>query len=183
MLIKDYELTLALPPCDPDSERCSAFAKLDTDISAVLPYLNATLRGAIYDHKAQTLTWRTGRHAISFRPHEIAVSNVEDRNEAEDVVQRMVQLVNDTWQRREQIQPSLEKRQPPRALDIYKLLPGQNCKACGQPTCFTFALKVVAGQASIKACTPLFSDEFSSQRKQLLQMLQAAGMIEESTEQ
>nr|MBC7243772.1 Fe-S cluster protein [Chloroflexota bacterium] len=176
MLIERYELRLESPPCDPGSERWSAFAQVDTDIAEVLPYLNAKLSGAIYDHKAQVLTWRMGGRAISIRPHEIAVSNLQDRAEAEAMVRRMVDLINETWEQRERIQPSLVKREPLKALDVYKLLPGSNCKACGQPTCFTFALKLVAGQAAISACAPLFEDEYRSQRTRLLQMLEAAGI-------
>jgi len=176
MLIEQYEIRLESPPCDPGSERWSAFARLNTDISAVLPYLNARLQGAIYDHKAQVLTWRTGGRAVSVRPYEIAVSNLQDRAEAEAIVKRMVDLVNETWEQRGQIQPSLVKREPLRALDVYKLLPGSNCKACGQPTCFTFALKLAAGQADIASCAPLFEEAYREKREQLLQMLESAGM-------
>jgi ArsR family metal-binding transcriptional regulator len=176
MLIEQYELRVESPPCDPGSERWSAFAQLSTDISAVLPYLNATLKGAIYDHDGQVLSWRSGGRVICFRPREIAVSNLEDRNEAQRIVERMVELANRTWEQREHLQPSLARREPLKALDVYKLLPGQNCKACGQPTCFTFALKLVAGQAEIESCAPLFNDEYRSKRDRLLEMLEAAGV-------
>lgn len=175
MWIERYELALACPPCDPGSERWSAFAQIERDISVALPYLNAMLRGAIYDHNAQVLTWRTGGHGVSFRPHEIAVSNLEDRDHAETVVKRMVQLVTETWEQRERIEPSVVRREPLKVLDVYKLLQGENCKACGQPTCFTFALKLAAGEADIAACSPLLAEEHHSKRKRLLEMLEAAG--------
>jgi ArsR family metal-binding transcriptional regulator len=41
-------------------------------------------------------------------------------------------------------------------LEILRLLPQTNCKLCGESTCFNFALQVAAGQAKVKACTPLF---------------------------
>ena len=175
MWIGRYELTLASPPCDPGSERWSAFAKMDRDVSAALRYLNATLQGAIYDHNAQVLTWHTGGHMVCFRPHEIAVSNLEDRDHAEEVAKRIVQLVSETWEQRERIEPSVVRREPPKVLDVYKLLPGENCKACGQPTCFTFALELAAGQADIGSCPPLYTDEYRSKRERLLEMLEAAG--------
>jgi ArsR family metal-binding transcriptional regulator len=175
MLIMQYDLRLTTPPCDPGSERWSAFAQTKTDISPVFPYLNAKLRGAIYDHTAQVLTWRTGGRRVSFRAHEIAVSNLEDRSEAEVLVNRMIQIVNKTWGQRDQIQPSFAKREPLKALDVYRLLPGGNCRGCGQPTCFTFALKLASGQARIEACAPLFTDEHGSRGSRLLQMLESAG--------
>ena len=45
MLVEDYDLEIFTPPCDPGAERYAARARLTVDISAVLPYLNATLRG------------------------------------------------------------------------------------------------------------------------------------------
>ena len=38
------------------------------DISEILPYLNATLRGAFYHPTAKTLIWKTGGHNIAFTP-------------------------------------------------------------------------------------------------------------------
>ncbi len=48
MLLENYDVEIFTPPCDSGAERCAARAHLTTDISEVLPYLNATLRGAIY---------------------------------------------------------------------------------------------------------------------------------------
>jgi hypothetical protein len=53
----DTAFTPFTPSCDPGAERFPAFAELTVDISAVLPYLNATLRGAIYHRSANALTW------------------------------------------------------------------------------------------------------------------------------
>jgi len=38
---------------------------------------------------------------------------------------------------------------------VYKLLPQGNCKECGQPTCWTFALKLAAGQKAVEDCPRL----------------------------
>ena len=176
MLIENYDLRVESPPCDPGSERWSAFAELGADISAVLPYLNATLQGARYEHAAGVLTWRTGGRAVSFRGGQIAVSNLEDRHEADAVVQRMVNLVNRVWEDRDRVQPSLARREPPKVLEVYKLLPGGNCKACGEPTCLTFAMKLAVGQAKIEACQPLHIAEHRANLELLMQMLEAAGL-------
>ena len=49
MLIEHYDVEVFTPPCEPGAERFSAKALLLTDISEALPYLNATLRGAVYN--------------------------------------------------------------------------------------------------------------------------------------
>lgn len=174
MLIRGYQLELISPPCDPGAERWSAFARLEDDIREALPYLNAVWAGAIYDHAAGNLTWQADGRAISVRPHELAVSNLMDKSEAGEVVARLVETINDIWKRRTEIASSTRKRERLRALDVYKLLPGGNCKACGEPTCFVFASKLAASQAVVTACTLLYTDEYQGKRAQLQALLDAA---------
>ncbi|MCX6028822.1 MAG: Fe-S cluster protein [Chloroflexi bacterium] len=155
MLIEDYDLEVFTPPCDPGAERFAAMARLMTDISPVLPYLNATLRGAIYHQAANTLTWKKGGHNLAFHPYEIATSNVEDRTAALKEVEGLIDLVNRTWARREELTPDFAMRQRPTPMAVFKLLPGANCKQCGQPTCWSFALKLTAAQVQPADCPPL----------------------------
>lgn len=60
MLIDHYDLEVFTPPCEPGAERYSGVARLTVDISEVLPYLNATLKGAVYHREASALTWKKG---------------------------------------------------------------------------------------------------------------------------
>lgn len=174
MLILGYDLRVTSPPCDPGTERWSAFASLPTDISAVLPYLNTQLKGCIYDHYAQVLTWRTKGHVIAIRPREIAISNLEDREQARAAVDEIIALINTAWDRRSEIEPSYHKRERPSPLAIYKLLPGSNCKLCGEPTCFTFATKLALGTVELSRCQPLFEETQREKRAQLLTLLESA---------
>lgn len=47
-------------------------------------------------------------------------------------------------------------------IQIYKLLPGTNCKECGYPTCLAFAMKLAAKQVELSDC-PYVSEEAQSQ--------------------
>jgi 4Fe-4S ferredoxin len=44
---------------------------------------------------------------------------------------------------------------------IFKLLPQTNCKQCGEPTCYTFSLKLAASQKKLVDCTPLFEPQYA----------------------
>src|SRR4030042_6239339 len=103
MLIENYDLEVVTPPCDPGSERYAARARLIVDISEILPYLNAILRGAVYLPTANAMTWKKGGHNIAFHAFEIATSNVEARDGAEKELKGLVDLVNHTWERRTEI--------------------------------------------------------------------------------
>lgn len=160
MLIEKYDLEIFTPPCEPGAERYAARARLIIDIAEVLPYLNATLRGAIYLPEANALTWKKGGHNVAFHAYQIATSNVEDREGAERELKELVDLVNRTWERRAEITPDTATRQRPTPMAIYKLLPLTNCKQCGESTCYTFAIKLTASQRKLADCPPLAEPKY-----------------------
>jgi ArsR family metal-binding transcriptional regulator len=171
MLIDHYHLEVFTPPCEPGAERYAARARLTVDISEVLPYLNATLRGAIYHPGANALTWKMGGHNIAFHTYEIATSNVEDRKGAEQEIKGLIDLVNRTWERKKEITPDTTTRQRPTPMAIYKLLPNTNCKQCGESTCYSFALKLAASQKKLADCPQLLKPPFSDKLTALGEIL------------
>ncbi len=171
MFIEQYDLEVFTPPCEPGAERYAARARLTVDISEVLPYLNATLRGAVYLPGAHALTWKKGGHNVAFHAYEIATSNVEDRESAESELKGLIELVNHTWERRSEIQPDTQTRQRPSSMALYKLLPQTNCKQCGEPTCYTFALKLAASQVKLAGCPPLFEAQFAEKLAALQELV------------
>lgn len=156
MLIEAYTLDVFTPACDPGAEQYAAKAYLAADIAAVLPYLNATLPGAVYYPAAQALTWKHAGHGVAFHPHEVAASSLEDKQAAMREVEALIELVNQTWERRAEITPDRESHRRPAPMAVYQQLPHTNCKACGEPTCYTFALKLTAGQRPPADCPALF---------------------------
>ncbi|KAB2903576.1 MAG: Fe-S cluster protein [Anaerolineae bacterium] len=171
MLIEHYDLEIFTPPCAPGAERFAAIARLTTDIATVLPYLNATLRGAVYNSAAGAVSWKTDGHHVVFHADKIAISDVEDRDAAIKEIEGLVSLVNRTWERRDEITPDHTTHQRPTPLAVYQLLPQTNCQQCGQPTCFTFALKLVASQVHLEDCPPLFEPLYADKLMALQTMV------------
>jgi ArsR family metal-binding transcriptional regulator len=163
MLIDTYDLDVFTPPCDPGAVRYGAVAHLHTDVSEALPYLNATLRGAVYNQAAPALSWRKAGHYVVFHADRIAVSNVEDRDSAIHEMETLVKLLNHTWDKRDQITPDTTAHERPTAMSLYKLLPNTNCKLCGDATCWNFALKLAAAQVKLDACPPLQEPAYAAQ--------------------
>ena len=171
MLIEQYDLEVFTPPCEPGAERFSAIARLATDLREVLPYLNATLRGAVHNAAAAAVTWKKGGHNIAFHADQIAVSNVPDREAAIQEVEGLIKLVNRTWARRAEIEPSYEVRRRPGMMEIYRLLPRTPCKTCGEASCFVFANKLVAGLVRLQDCPVLNEAQHAEQQAQLADLL------------
>jgi len=171
MLIEDYDLEVESVPCAPGAEEFAAIVRLKVDIGPVMPYLNRVLRGAMYNAQAPSLAWKKGGRNIAFWSYKIAIGHLEDRAQAEKVAQGLVDLVNRTWERRGEIEPDHEMHKRPGPMEIYNLLPRTNCKACGQPTCYTFAIKLALGQVRLADCPVLQEPGYAGQRTQLQGMV------------
>jgi ArsR family metal-binding transcriptional regulator len=171
MLIDGYHLEVLTPRCEPGSERFAAVAHLVNDIRDVLPYLNATLAGAVYNGSAPALIWKTCGHSVAFHPDHIGVSNVEDRDEAVLEVEELVALVNRTWENRAEIEPTLRERRRAVPMEVYLLLPRTNCKACGLETCFIYATRLTLGQVELRACPLLARPEHRDRLTRLRRLL------------
>ena len=175
MLLKGYTFETMLPECNPMAETINAVAELSEDIGEVLPYLASVIKVCAYDDETKTLTFRHDGKGVALYPRRITVTKLPDREEAKRVLDELKALINRTYDNRHNIKPCYKKGGELRYLDVFKLLPGTNCKECGQPACLAFASKVVQQEANIAQCSPLFSGQFEEKRRKLLDMLQAAG--------
>jgi ArsR family metal-binding transcriptional regulator len=164
-----------LPACDYGREMVNVIGRFAEDISPVMPYLNATQPKALYHRSAHILRFRWEGHQVTLQPHEMAVSGLADADEAIEMLVRLQRLINDTWEWRDEITPSTVERKRLKSLDLYKLLPGTNCQACGEPTCFVFANKLAAGQVEVTSCAPLCTDAaYAEERAEMMALLEVA---------
>jgi ArsR family metal-binding transcriptional regulator len=128
-----------------------------------------------------TLTIQKDQKLITLHAYHITLAKVEDEREAEEILKGLKDLINGTYERRSEIEPNYSKGADLKALDLYKLLPGTNCKECGEPACLAFAVKLAGQEAEILKCSPLFSDKYQEKRKVLFELLHAAGYDVPST--
>jgi ArsR family metal-binding transcriptional regulator len=174
-LISSYELELDSPPCLPGAATWSARARLQTAIDEILPYLNARLEGAEYDHRAKILIWKDQGRSFAFRSREIKAAPAQDRQEAASLIERAVALANQTWLERGSLQPCFANRSMPNLMRLYRLLPRTNCGQCGCATCMAFAARLRERKSQLSDCPALGQGAHSEERKALLEMLCPAG--------
>jgi len=175
MLLKDYTFETMLPECNTFAETINAIASLSDDIGEVLPYLASVIKLCSYDDKTKTLTFKQDGKGIAIYSRQIAVTKLRDREEAARMLGQLKDLINQTYENRQNIAPCYKKGIELKYLDVFKLLPGTNCRKCGQPTCLAFAARLVQQEANIAQCSPLLGDEFEAKRSKLFEMLKSAG--------
>ncbi len=174
MLLDSYKITRVLP-CLADPEKIRVIAEISGEIHEAFPYLNATLKGCIYNHPALTLTIKKDGKLFTLHAHHITLAKIEDESEAEEILIWLKNLINETYEKRDRIKPDFSKGADLKALDIFKLLPGTNCRKCSEPSCLAFAVKLVGRDIEITKCDPLFSEKYHEKRNVLLDLLHAAG--------
>ncbi|MBI4963662.1 MAG: hypothetical protein HY913_10330 [Desulfomonile tiedjei] len=172
MLIQSYRLEIEVSKHSAEEFEYEAIAHLPADIARVLPYLNATLRSGDYLPDVPAFSWRKGNHKIGFWSDRIAADQLQSREQAKEVIDDLVKMINDLWEKRAEIEPDTSPRENLQPLEIYRLLPRTNCKKCGESTCFSFALKLAAGQVELASCEPICAeDQYHEPREKLETLL------------
>jgi ArsR family metal-binding transcriptional regulator len=168
MLISRYQTRFVRPP-NPAAQHLRCFARLEGDLSAVLPYLNTRLKGHGFCPDPPSLTLKYRAKMITLTAHEIAINIVKDQGEAEEILAWLQREINATWEQRGEIVPSFAVAAQPRIFEIFKLLPRTNCRACSQPTCMVFAVQVSQGAQGLDCCPNLEEEDQEKLRRYLSQ--------------
>ena len=155
MLLHSYRKEIFRPECNPGFESLHCFAHLAEDVGQVLPYLNAELGGFEYVDDPPSVTFRSQGKIITVHPKMIAVNALKDEAEADKILEWLKHEINETWEKRGSIEPSYDSAPRPQVFEILKMLPGSNCKKCGQPTCMVFAAQAAEGGRGAEDCPEL----------------------------
>jgi ArsR family metal-binding transcriptional regulator len=162
-------------PCLADPGKIIVIGETDVAIDGVLPLLNAILPNVISYHPfAGTMTLRRRPGLITLYPDKVMITQVADVEEGLMLLAAIRDLLNQTWARRDEIEPNPAGRRVPRPLDIYELLPRTNCRACGESTCMAFAFGLLESRHRPNECPALADLVFAAQRQALADMLAGA---------
>jgi ArsR family metal-binding transcriptional regulator len=159
MLLKAYTKEIFRPKCNPSFQSVHCVTRLNQDISEVLPYLNAVLGVFEYFREPPAVMFRVHGKIITVHPREIAVNALRDEEETDRILKWLKREINETWEKRGEIEPKYEGAPKPKVFEILKLLPKTNCRKCGQPTCMVFATLVAQGVKGSEDCPDLSSDK------------------------
>ncbi len=171
MLLKSYTKRIVRVECNPSFESVHCIAHLEQNIEKVLPYLNASLGGFEYLKDPPAVTFKASGKLITVQGEQIAVNALKNEKEADKIIEWLKSEINEAWTNRDQITPSYKGQAKPNMIDILKLLPKTNCKACGQATCMVFATMLASGAKSPEDC-PEMENEFLQKLKTYLDQFQ-----------
>lgn len=164
-----------IQPCLADPEKIRFISLVDKPIAQLFPYVNAVIKGAVYNANGHTITLKRGERIISLHPSKIAGAKILDMKDAEDTLEWVVGILNDCHKRKDEITPDYEMRARLGVLDVYKLLPAKNCKECGLATCLAFSASLCKGEKILSDCTEIWKKDYDEKRGVLASLLEDAG--------
>jgi ArsR family metal-binding transcriptional regulator len=160
-----------------DEKKIRLIGYFNRDITEILPFLNAVIKGASYNKGASTLTYAKERRLINLYNIKIAIAKADDIIDAWHILDEIKTLINKTYDNKSNIKPNYEEKVKITALQIYGWLPKNNCKACGEATCLAFACRLLLGEQKLSNCTPLSTEsKFSENNKIMQEMAEALGV-------
>ncbi|MHB8066277.1 MAG: (Fe-S)-binding protein [Desulfobaccales bacterium] len=164
------------PKMDFTKEVLHAIATFQVDISPSFPYMNAELGGWDYDQTNQALLLKLSDGKwITLHPQKIAIRGARDIEECHALMEWIKGQINDIYDRRETITPRYVSQAGLKIMEILKLLPMTNCKACGYATCMAYAAALREGEISPVDCPPLWEEKYREKREKLQAYLESFG--------
>ena len=161
--------------CIADPTKNRTIATLSDDISPAFPYVNAVMRGVLYNPEAKTLTIRRGTRLLSFYERLAIFAKVDGEEDAVAQLAWFRDLCNDLWRRREELTPCVERQRLVGWLDVYGLLPRLNCRECGERTCMAFACSLILGLRELEECPRLREEAYAEGGRRLAELLVVTG--------
>lgn len=156
MLIQGYaDLEMGTPDCMPGLTIWTADFKLDADVSSLFPYINTDIETSAYYAEHPCIIFEFDGVKWSLYPDRASGLPFEDKEQAIVYIQRLIDYLNDVNERKNTIVPSYDAYKPVPVLDIFKCLPGTNCKKCDYATCMAFAAALSKGEAVLDQCLQL----------------------------
>ncbi len=164
------------PKMDATKETLHAIATFEADISPSFPYVNAELGGWDYDQTNQVLLLKFSEGKwITLHPHKIAIRGARDLEESHALLAWIKGQINEIYDRRDQIAPRFVSQAGLKVIEILKLLPMTNCKACGYSTCMAFAAALREGEIRLEDCPPLKEEKYLDKQEKLQAYLDSFG--------
>jgi len=164
------------PKMDSTKEVLHAIATFQADISPAFPYVNAELGGWDYDQTNQVLLLKLSDGKwITLHSHKIAIRGARDMEEAQALLTWIKGQINEIYDRRGRITPRYVSQAGLKVIEILRLTPMTNCKACGYATCMAFGAALREGEIRLEDCPPLWEEKFREKQVKLQAYLESFG--------
>ena len=165
---KPVELTeiRQLLPCIADSTKFRTIASMTPPLGGVLKVLEPLFpRGRYSDRIGALITQKGEVITTIYATGKVTMTMVKNEGEAKEMLDSLKETINEAIAKG--VAPAPREKVRVEAMEIYNYLPKTDCKDCGEQSCYTFAIKLMAGETSMDKCTPLKDSKYAVNQEHL----------------
>ena len=143
-----------LLPCIADSSKFRIIANMAPPLGGVLKTLEPIFsRGRYSDGIGALIVQQNEVITTVYGTGKVTMTMIKSEEEARNRLESLKSTLNEAIAKGVAPAPREKVRVEP--MEIYKYLPQTNCGKCGEQSCYTFAIKLMRGEATLDKCTPL----------------------------
>jgi ArsR family metal-binding transcriptional regulator len=155
-----------LLPCIADPSKFRVIADTAPPLGGTLNVFEPLFPRGRYSDKINALIIQKGEViATIYGTGKVTLTMIKNESDAREALENLKNAINETISKGVAPAPREKVRVEP--MEIYKYLPQTNCGKCGEQSCYTFAIKVMAGEVTLDRCTPLKEPEYAINQEHL----------------
>jgi len=155
-----------LMPCIADPSMSRIIANMTPPLGGVLKIFEPLFPRSRYIEKTHSLIIQKEEIIITvYSSGKVSVGMIKNESEAREVLEELRNIINEAIKGggvpapKENIRTEL--------MELYKYLPQTNCGKCSEQDCYSFALKLMAGETTLERCKLLKEPKYASNQEHL----------------
>ncbi len=155
-----------LLPCIADASKFRVIANMAPSLGGTLKVFEPLFPRGRYSDKIGALIIQKGEVITTiYGTGKVTLTMIKNESEAKEALDNLRSIINEAIVKGVAPAPREKIRVEP--MEIYKYLPQTNCGKCGEQSCYTFAIKIMAGEVTLEKCTPLKEPKYAVNLEQL----------------
>lgn len=149
-----------LLPCIADTTKYRIIAQLHPPLGGALKLLEPLFPRATYSEKIGALIIQKGNVMITaYSTGNVTMTMISNADEAKQILEDIRNTINNAIEKG--ITPVAREKIRVDHIEIYKYLPGTNCRVCGDQGCYSFAIRLVGRETTLEKCKPLLEPKYA----------------------
>ncbi|MCX8207366.1 MAG: helix-turn-helix domain-containing protein [Methanothrix sp.] len=159
-----------LLPCIADTTKFRMIARMGPPLGGALKALEPLFPRGRYSERIGALIIQKGTVLITiYSTGNVTMTMIRDETHARELLEELRRTINDAIAKG--ITPAPKERVRVDPMEVYRYLPGTNCRECGEQSCYSFAIRLVSGEVGLDMCRLLQEEKYTTRLEHLRSLL------------
>jgi ArsR family metal-binding transcriptional regulator len=100
----------------------------------------------------------------------VTMTMIASESEAKQTLEDLIRTINEAIAKG--VTPVPREKVHVDHAEIYEYLPKTNCKACGEQSCYSFAIRLVGRETTLDKCAPLLEPRYATNLEHLRALME-----------